>query len=56
MGKMAVFNGSEQTLDSIFGLVLIPCAECDPEIAYVVDERLGQFILGLMAKRKAGRR
>ena len=46
MEKMVVFNGSEQTIDSIFGLVLIPCEECDAEIAYVVDEQLGRTILG----------
>ena len=46
MEKMVAFDGSEQTLGSIFGLVIIPCELCDAEIAYVVDEQLGRTILG----------
>ena len=43
---MVVFNGSEQAIEKIFGLVVIPCTLCDIANVYIVDEQLGRTILG----------
>lgn len=46
MEKMVVYNTAHGMIDSIFGLVLIPCVEIGNDTAYVVDEQLGRTILG----------
>ena len=56
MEHVVVHNADVGAFEAIFGLYVIPCDLVDEETVYVVDERLGQFILRLMAKRKAGRR
>lgn len=42
---IVVFNGSEQAIEKLFGLVVIPCDLCDIANIYIVDERLGRTIL-----------
>ena len=42
---IVVFNSSEQAIEKLFGLVVIPCDLCDIANVYIVDERLGRTIL-----------
>lgn len=43
--QMAVYSTAQGMIDSIFGLVLIPCTLVGNDVAYVVDEQLGRMIL-----------
>lgn len=44
--QMAVYSTAQGMIDSVFGLVLIPCTLVGNDVAYVVDEQLGRTILG----------
>lgn len=44
--QVVAYNASRGMINSIFGLVLIPCVEVETDKIYVVDEKLGRMILG----------
>lgn len=44
--QMAVYSTAQGMIDSVFGLVLIPCTLVGNDVTYVVDEQLGRTILG----------
>lgn len=46
MERMAAYDRSFGMINSIFGLVIIPCNAVEDNRAYIVDERLGRTILG----------
>lgn len=46
MKHMVAHNADIDSIEKIFGLVVIPCRLLDDETCYVVDERLGRTILG----------
>lgn len=44
--QVVVYNVSRGMINSIFGLVLIPCVKVETDKIYVADEKLGRMILG----------
>ena len=44
--QVVAYNVSRGMINSIFGLVLIPCVKVETDKIYVVDEKLGRMILG----------
>lgn len=46
MERMAIHNMPMGKIDTIFGLVIIPCNLVEDNRAYIVDEMLGRTILG----------
>ena len=46
MERMAIHNMPMGKIDTIFGLVVIPCNLVEDNRAYIVDEMLGRTILG----------
>ncbi len=46
MERIVAYDLCIGMIDSIFGLVLIPCNDIEDNRAYIVDEQLGRTILG----------
>ena len=46
LSRMSTYYAQDGVLETIFGLVLIPCEVCETDKAYIVDEELGRTILG----------
>ena len=53
---MAVYRGKEEIVETIFGLVLIPCEICERDKVYIVDEEFGKTILGMNREEQVNER